>query len=48
MITQVSISSRGGVTLPIEIYSGDRIREFDEAEAELEAEMRTPGDSTDA
>jgi len=27
---------RPAVTLPIELYSGKRIREFDEAEAELE------------
>ena len=27
---------RPAVTLPIEIYTEDRIREFDEAEAELE------------
>lgn len=26
---------RPAVTLPIELYSGERVREFDEAEAEL-------------
>jgi bifunctional DNA-binding transcriptional regulator/antitoxin component of YhaV-PrlF toxin-antitoxin module len=31
---------RPAVTLPIEIYSDKRIREFDEAEAELEKVMR--------
>ena len=31
---------RPAVTLPIEIYSDDRIREFDEAEAELETVLR--------
>lgn len=28
---------RPAVTLPIEVYSNDRLREFDEAEAELAA-----------
>jgi bifunctional DNA-binding transcriptional regulator/antitoxin component of YhaV-PrlF toxin-antitoxin module len=27
---------RPAVTLPVEMYSGQRVREFDEAEAELE------------
>jgi AbrB family looped-hinge helix DNA binding protein len=31
---------RPAVTLPIEIYNEERIREFDEAEAELEKVMR--------
>lgn len=31
---------RPAVTLPIEIYSDNRIREFDEAEAELEKVLR--------
>jgi len=31
---------RPAVTLPIEIYSDKRIREFDEAEAELEKVLR--------
>ena len=31
---------RPAVTLPIEIYSDERIREFDEAEAELETVLR--------
>jgi bifunctional DNA-binding transcriptional regulator/antitoxin component of YhaV-PrlF toxin-antitoxin module len=32
---------RPAVTLPVEIYSEDRIREFDDAEAELAASLRT-------
>lgn len=31
---------RPAVTLPVEIYSDERIREFDEAEAELETVLR--------
>jgi AbrB family looped-hinge helix DNA binding protein len=31
---------RPAVTLPIEIYSDERIREFDDAEAELEKVLR--------
>ena len=31
---------RPAVTLPIEIYTGQRIREFDEAEAELDKVLR--------
>jgi AbrB family looped-hinge helix DNA binding protein len=31
---------RPAVTLPVEIYSEDRIREFDEAEAELAKRLR--------
>ncbi len=31
---------RPAVTLPVEIYSGERIREFDAAEAELEKLLR--------
>ena len=31
---------RPAVTLPIEIYGGKRIREFDDAEAELEKVLR--------
>lgn len=33
---------RPAVTLPVEIYSPERIREFDEAEAELDAVLETP------
>lgn len=33
---------RPAVTLPIEIYSDKRIREFDEAEAELDEFLRRP------
>lgn len=31
---------RPAVTLPVEIYSGERIREFDAAEADLEKLLR--------
>jgi bifunctional DNA-binding transcriptional regulator/antitoxin component of YhaV-PrlF toxin-antitoxin module len=31
---------RPAVTLPVEIYSAERIREFDEAEAELDKVLR--------
>lgn len=31
---------RPAVTLPVEIYSADRVREFDEAEAELDKYLR--------
>jgi antitoxin PrlF len=31
---------RPAVTLPVEIYTEKRIREFDQAEAELEASLR--------
>jgi AbrB family looped-hinge helix DNA binding protein len=31
---------RPAITLPIELYSAERIREFDEAEAELEKVLR--------
>ena len=31
---------RPAVTLPVEIYSGERIREFDEAESELAEVLR--------
>jgi len=34
---------RPAVTLPIEIYSADRIGEFDEAEADLEAFLNRKG-----
>lgn len=33
---------RPAVTLPVEIYSEDRVREFDEAEAELVEHLRVP------
>lgn len=32
---------RPAVTLPVEIYSEDRVREFDEAEAELAQHLRS-------
>jgi len=31
---------RPAVTLPVEVYSEERVREFDEAEAELSAVLR--------
>lgn len=33
---------RPAVTLPLEIYSSERVREFDEAEAELAAVLKKP------
>lgn len=33
---------RPAVTLPVEIYTDERIREFDESEQELAAAMRRP------
>ena len=33
--------TRAAVTLPVEIYSETRVREFDEAEAELEKVLRS-------
>lgn len=33
---------RPAVTLPVEIYTDERIREFDESEEELAAAMRRP------
>jgi hypothetical protein len=44
MKSTITVTSRGVVTLPltlpVEIYTDKRIREFDEAEAELDAAMR--------
>ncbi len=37
---------RPAVTLPIELYSGKRIREFDEAEAELGKVLKQRGRSS--
>jgi antitoxin PrlF len=34
---------RRAVTIPVEIYSPERIREFDEAEAELDAVLEPDG-----
>ena len=31
---------RPAITLPVEVYTGQRIREFDEAEAELDKVLR--------
>lgn len=33
---------RPAVTLPVEVYSDERVREFDEAEAELAAALSAP------
>ena len=41
MKTTVTINSRGVVTLPLEVYTPQREREFDVAEAEL-AEVFAP------
>ena len=35
MKTSVTVTSRGVVTLPVELYSEKRVREFDDAEVEL-------------
>jgi len=35
MKTIIKVTSRGVVTLPVEIYTDRRVREFDEAEEEL-------------
>jgi len=37
--TGASVTLRAGVTLPIEIYSDERVREFDAAEAELQRHL---------
>ena len=38
--TAEGILLRPAVTLPVEVYSEERVREFDEAEAELSAVLR--------
>jgi len=38
--TEEGILLRPAVTLPVEVYSPDRVREFDEAETELSAVLR--------
>ena len=38
--TSEGLLLRHAVTLPIEMYGGDRIRKFDDAEAELEKVLR--------
>jgi AbrB family looped-hinge helix DNA binding protein len=38
--TSEGLLLRPAITLPIELYSAERIREFDEAEAELEKVLR--------
>lgn len=35
MRTRITVGSRGAITLPLELYTDKRVREFDEAEAEL-------------
>lgn len=37
--TQDGVLLRPAVALPVEIYSDERVREFDESEAELAAEL---------
>lgn len=37
MKTTLTITERGVITLPVEMYSDERLREFDAAEAELAA-----------
>ncbi len=39
--TQDGVLLRPAVALPIEIYSDERVREFNESEAELAAELDT-------
>ena len=41
MKSLVTVTNRGVVTLPVEIYSERRVREFDEAEADLVRAMRS-------
>lgn len=42
-VTPAGILLRPTVTLPVEVYSDDRIREFDQAEEELEIVMKQAG-----
>jgi AbrB family looped-hinge helix DNA binding protein len=41
-VTPEGLLLRPAVTLPVEIYTPEREREFDESEAELAAALRTP------
>ena len=41
MKSLVTVTNRGVVTLPVEIYSERRVLEFDEAEADLVRAMRS-------
>ena len=41
MKSLVTVTNRGVVTLPVEIYSERRVREFDEAEEDLARAMRS-------
>ena len=41
-VTPEGLLLRPAVTLPVEIYTPEREREFDEAEAELAATLRAP------
>jgi hypothetical protein len=41
MKSKVTITSRGVITLPVEMYTPERVREFDAAEQELAAYLRT-------
>lgn len=42
-VTPAGILLRPTVTLPVEVYSEERIREFDQAEEELAVEMKQAG-----
>jgi AbrB family looped-hinge helix DNA binding protein len=42
-ITPEGLLLRPAVTLPVEVYTPERVREFDEAEAELAAVLPAPG-----
>jgi AbrB family looped-hinge helix DNA binding protein len=39
-VTSEGLLLRPAVTLPVEVYSGERVREFDEAEQELAAVLQ--------
>jgi hypothetical protein len=41
MKANVTITSRGVITLPVEMYTPERVREFDAAEQELAAYLGT-------
>jgi antitoxin PrlF len=40
-VTPEGLLLRPAVTLPVEVYSNERVREFDEAEQELAAALKT-------
>ena len=47
-VTPQGLLLRPAVTLPIELYSDSRIREFDQAEAELDAVLPRKSSGSDA